>query len=802
MDYPPKKSRLLSVALIFLLFSCIISPKNVYAQESPSGDTLWVSTTADNGVGSLRNALLNARAGDTIRFDPTIFTFDVPQSIEVQSVLPFLNSGFLTIDGSDAGVILDGSNVIGEGGDSENSLFSGLVITSDHNVVRNLTIVNFPGNGIFIQNGNSNLIGGGSDTCTSPCNIIGKNQFSGILIENGHQNIVKGNFLGINTQGDAGEGNGLNGIRIVQSSDNLIGGYESGAGNLIGANSIGFEILGPESIENMIIGNIIGLDSLSQKKIGNIHAGISIAWETSKNSFENNLISGNEIGIVIEKGSFGNVLKNNFIGTNEEGIYGLGNTYAGIILSSTYDNYIGPGNMVMWNGSHGVVIENPTDLIPTGNRITQNEISNNFNENIYLADSITEWIPAPRELKYSNGTVSGFALGNQIVELYTDDRNSGGKYLATIRANDRGYFFWLIPDGQKMEKKVSALSFEENGTTSVFSNAVGESEDLFTSLPGVVGPAEVNTTPKVLYWNFIFSFMLLVYFKVMTNIFNKNLKKYGELITDYIIAPFQKFITKLTKGKPHNISILQNRWVNWLIFLIMVALIQAWLNPTKIPFVKHISTAFTIFVSAGIIGIIKEIGERLARSRIKQPFIAESTKVHWVGVIIAGISTGISRLIQFTPGFILGSVDVFSYKPSILETRNAAIRIMIVRGSIFLFTLLGWLMSSQTGTFSPGLTIILQMIFTVAVQGLFFELLPFTEFMDGSKLIRWSFWSWLSIFLPISFFAFWLVFNPNGSGIKAIQQNSIITLMIVLLFLTITVFTSNLIFKRMERGRN
>jgi len=75
------------------------------------GRTLVVTSTADSGPGTLRQALLDAQSGDTITFDPAVFTPTSPVTITFTSGLPDISQGDLTIDASNAGVILDGSNV-------------------------------------------------------------------------------------------------------------------------------------------------------------------------------------------------------------------------------------------------------------------------------------------------------------------------------------------------------------------------------------------------------------------------------------------------------------------------------------------------------------------------------------------------------------------------------------------------------------------------------------------------------------------------------------------------------------------
>lgn len=75
------------------------------------GRTIVVTSTTDSGPGTLRQALLDAQSGDTITFDATVFPPTSPMTITLTSGLPELTQGNLTIDASNAGVILDGSNI-------------------------------------------------------------------------------------------------------------------------------------------------------------------------------------------------------------------------------------------------------------------------------------------------------------------------------------------------------------------------------------------------------------------------------------------------------------------------------------------------------------------------------------------------------------------------------------------------------------------------------------------------------------------------------------------------------------------
>jgi murein DD-endopeptidase MepM/ murein hydrolase activator NlpD len=105
--------------------------------------TCTVTITDDSGSDSLRQCLLNAEVGDIITFDPNVF----PATITLTSDrLPDIDQGNITIDGSGAGVIIDGSQLTSVYDD-------GFRIISNSNTITGLTIQNFPGDGIDIRDG-------------------------------------------------------------------------------------------------------------------------------------------------------------------------------------------------------------------------------------------------------------------------------------------------------------------------------------------------------------------------------------------------------------------------------------------------------------------------------------------------------------------------------------------------------------------------------------------------------------------------------------------------------------------------
>ena len=57
------------------------TPAPVTLTSATEGGIVIVTSTADSGPGTLRQALANARSGDTITFDPTVFPPGAPVTI-------------------------------------------------------------------------------------------------------------------------------------------------------------------------------------------------------------------------------------------------------------------------------------------------------------------------------------------------------------------------------------------------------------------------------------------------------------------------------------------------------------------------------------------------------------------------------------------------------------------------------------------------------------------------------------------------------------------------------------------------
>ena len=195
---------------------------------------------------------------------------------------------------------------------------------------------------------------------------------------------MQGNFIGTNAAGTAGLSNGGFGISVQLQAIATIGGTNAGAGNVISANVIGIGFGGVGG--NLVQRNLIGTDVNGVGDLGNDQMGVQATTASSNNTFggttaaARNIVSGNNLnGFQIrQKGTNGNIVQGNFIGTQANGVSPLGNGLNGVsIENSAEDNSVGgpsvsAGNVIAFNGRNGVALSGGT-----GNLIGANSIFSN-----------------------------------------------------------------------------------------------------------------------------------------------------------------------------------------------------------------------------------------------------------------------------------------------------------------------------------------------------------------------------------------------------------------------------------------
>ncbi len=354
-----------------------------------SATTFTVTTSADSGAGSLRQAILDANANpgaDTIEFN---IVGSGVQTISLSTALPNITDP-VTLDGytqpgsspntQDTSQGLDTVLVIEIDGSALPQFGICLDLAAVDSTIRGLVINGCDGTGIRVESAASdaviegNFIGpnpAGTDADAAvpqyqifgvaPANLrIGgttpaaRNLISGGLNKigmglgpNGPAGLViQGNLIGTDVTGTAALPNGAQGLELRMAANALIGGASLGARNVISGNNYnGINLFGGNGA--VIAGNFIGVDVTGTQPLGNGAYGVDIEATNvtlgGTAAGAANVISANgDIGLVLGQSSapLFSTVYGNFIGTDLTGTISLGNADRGIHAGAP-DNVIG-----------------------------------------------------------------------------------------------------------------------------------------------------------------------------------------------------------------------------------------------------------------------------------------------------------------------------------------------------------------------------------------------------------------------------------------------------------------------------
>ncbi len=256
--------------------------------------------------------------------------------------------------------------------------------------------------GVYVVGGStSNLIGG---TTAAARNVISGNFNYGIYVSDaGTRNVVvQGNYLGTDPNGTTAIGNGFSGIGVWNTATNvLIGGTNTGAGNLISGNVDGVDIGSFGTTAVQVYGNFVGTTSNGLAALPNTNIGVYLEQGTEGNTIggplagEGNLISGNGTdGVQLhDDGTSFNTIQGNLIGTTKTGLAPLGNNGAGISI------FFGTGNII--GGTSAAA---------------RNVIGANTNEGIYLYVANNETMQGNYIGVGSDGMTP---MGNGVIPMHT-----------------------------------------------------------------------------------------------------------------------------------------------------------------------------------------------------------------------------------------------------------------------------------------------------------------------------------------------------------------------------------------------
>lgn len=325
---------------------------------------------------------------------------------------------------------------------------TGLIIASPNNVIMNLTIINYPVDGVQLNTQESD------------------------------GNIIQGCLIGTDGAGDTG--NKKHGIILTNGAENnIIGGTTEEARNIISGNGTpdtttdefdnvittnygnGIYLNGADVTGNRIIGNYIGTDKEGKVAVPNAFSGVVVRNGASGNEIggsaegEGNIISGNGDasdgcpdncgnglynhygnGVYVLGATTGdNLIQGNLVGLTSDGA-SLRNKSAGIRLDGTPLNYVGgaeegAGNRVTGHGSNQFLSSGIALIGVDGVRVENNVASGNSN-GLAVSESTNCIIGTPGAGNVFSGNTSGVGINDGSNHIFqsnyvgTNESGTGG----------------------------------------------------------------------------------------------------------------------------------------------------------------------------------------------------------------------------------------------------------------------------------------------------------------------------------------------------------------------------------------
>jgi hypothetical protein len=356
--------------------------------------------------------------------------------------------------------------------------------------------------GVIVSSGSDTTLIGGLGPFAR--NLISSNMLNGIEVSsNSLSTNIQGNFIGTDKTGTHALGNAGNGV-MVNAARNQVGGTIPQAKNIISSNGRNGVSLGSGTNQVGIVGNYIGVDATGVAALPNGGDGVSVIESTDNTlggstANSGNIISangGNGIGLFRANN---NHVTGNFIGTDAGAIMRLGNGNDGVRIQDSIGNLV-EKNTISSSGRSGIGIIGASQ----GNRITHNSIFDNGGLGIDLNDDgvtfndSSDLDSGPNDLRnfpiITSVTETGGAMmirgvlpsqmpNLQTIELYRampdqSGYGEGGKYLSETKPDTDGNFTIMMPGPSgdtplatalSNGDQLTALATDIQGNTSEFS---------------------------------------------------------------------------------------------------------------------------------------------------------------------------------------------------------------------------------------------------------------------------------------------------------------------------------------------
>lgn len=310
-------------------------------------------------------------------------------------------------------------------------------------------------------------------------------------------------------------------------------------------------------------------------------------------------------------------------------------------------------------------------------------------------------------------------------------------------------------------------------------------------------PLDVSTDPKVVFANLVLAALAMALFTIAVKVLNTSLVEHETTLqrlfppARWLAALQRRADAALSSGLRRRSLIDAVRLVSILLFY---GLAFSFLDPTWNPLsITGLALFVYMTLAFGLIGIADDLVEwRVAR----RWGVAAELAMRPALVLLAVGSTVATRVFGIVPGIMLGTPEAFPVETAELDERRESRLLRVGSVTLVVVGLGAWLLSIATtslreagmpnavGIAVAGVEAFLVLVFAVAVQNFFIQMLPFRG-SQGEALRRVNRWGWRSALVLASFLFFHTLINPEGELAESLRSTNV-----VFFFATVGAFLS------------
>ncbi len=354
-----------------------------------------------------------------------------------------------------------------------------------------------------------------------------------------------------------------------------------------------------------------------------------------------------------------------------------------------------------------------------------------------------------------------------------------------------------------------AIAVVGSETRGAFREAGPYAAELTTHIPT---PGDISTKPAVIGTNLLFAAIIMLPFAVASEMLTRILADRETALRSKL-----KPVTWLSRvrerlGKGFRSDLRHPKWLDIIKLLVVVffyGLVFAALDKYWQPFtLKGVIFFLEMAFAQGLVGLADDF---MQWRTIRKWGMDADLSIRPAYVLIAALSTTVSRVLSLVPGLMFGQPKALDFNEETLEAKKqtrfynvAAITFIVIGLVAWLPTILTSYLQKQNLTSTAvnligGLEAFLLIIFAVVLENIFIQIIGFANGF-GQVLRKKNRWLWFGGILAVGFIFFHTLLNPRGDLARAFQESNLWILLIISTVFVIVTITLWVITHRAKRA--